>query len=108
GMPELLAALAPVRRRGLLLVGGLVIAAALGFGASTVLRQANQDPALPDVCAEVAAPIDALWTAARREQLLARLPGSRSVAVLDRWTEDWRSAARQACEDVHLRHLRSE
>ena len=105
-MPALLASLAPVRRRGLLLAAGLVTAAALGFGASVALRQANEGPPPADVCAEVGAPIDALWTPAR-ERLLDRLPGSRSIAVLDRWAEDWHSAARQACEDLHLRSLRS-
>jgi serine/threonine protein kinase len=76
-MVELLAALEAVlapKRRVVLVVAGLAVAAAVGFGLSDATRAEPIAAAPPDPCAQTSGPIDALWTPALREQLQAALP----------------------------------
>jgi len=113
-MPAMLRALASARadrsrRTAFVLGAGLV--AALAFVA---LRPPEPEP----VCASAGSAIDEVWNdAARQELQLAFLATRQPFAegswvsvrrILDAWAEQWRTAARTACEDTHVRHVQSE
>ncbi|MCA9708955.1 MAG: tetratricopeptide repeat protein, partial [Myxococcales bacterium] len=104
-MEALLAVLAPPRGRWVLPalagVGGLMGAAGLALGwiaAPTVEA--------PPPCMDTDRPLAERWTDARRQAIHAVDPAL--VTLVDDWSERWRKAARQACEEVHVEQLRPE
>jgi tetratricopeptide (TPR) repeat protein len=70
------------------------------------------------VCASAGSTIDDVWNDAARQGLQAAFlatgqpfaEGSWASVrrTLDAWAEQWRVAARTACEDTHVRHVQSE
>ncbi len=108
-MHALLAALAPPRRRWLVpsVVGSGAALLGLAIG-----MMALREPAavVVDPCAQAGAKVDETWTAQSLQPLRATLSEpaiERTQALLDGWVEGWRHAARETCEDVHVRQQRS-
>jgi len=98
---ELLAALAPPKRRWLWAAAplGLLTLGALGFVFS-------QDP-----CAEVGAAVDETWNDGAREEVvraLASQPGVAFAAAVDRWAEGWAREREACCRETHVEHAQSE
>lgn len=97
-MDALLAALAPRRTRWAIMVG--IGAAALAFGLGTRLEPR---PATDGACSHAGEAIDEQWSPTTRTALRGRL-GDRPVLAdvaeqgLDAWADQWRAAARSACQ----------
>lgn len=103
-MDALLAALAPPRRRGLVL--GIVGsgAASLGLVVGTLMLGSPRG-VVEDPCAQATAPLAEAWPTAIRSDVLGQLGESdagTTVTALDEWAARWRGAARQTCEDVYV------
>ncbi|KIG15120.1 High-affnity carbon uptake protein Hat/HatR [Enhygromyxa salina] len=107
-MTELLAALAPPRRRWLVPAAWVVALVGVGVGASG-LRSERVQAVAP--CSAAAAGLDAVLDASARARYLAVFNADTrgfATTMLDDWSERWRGAATQSCVDVHVAHVRSD
>jgi eukaryotic-like serine/threonine-protein kinase len=113
-MPAMLRALESARadrprRTALAVGGGLVVTLGILVG---------RVPASEPVCRSAGSAIDEVWNDGVRHELRAAFLASgqpfaegswASVQrTLDAYAEQWRTAARAACEDTHVRHVQSE
>ncbi|MEX1366836.1 MAG: protein kinase [Nannocystaceae bacterium] len=109
-METLLAALQPPRRRRWVLPS-VVGTGAAAVGLAAGMMMLGEPAAVPeDPCANAGARLEQKWSSERLQPLRATLPQtavSRAERLIDDWAKDWRDAAQQACEDVHVRQQRS-
>ena len=103
GMEALLAALEPRRgRRALAAVlgaGGVMGAAGLALGLWSAPTEVDPEP-----CTNTGRLLDERWSDERKHEVAAQDP--ELAAIVDDWSQGWRRAARQACEEVHVEQLR--
>ena len=108
-MDGLLAALEPPRRRWL--VPGVVGSGAAAVGLVAGVMVLGQPAAVvEDPCTHAENRLAEVWSADRLAPLSVTLSEpavTRARELLDDWTAAWQHAAREACEDVHVRQLRS-
>jgi tetratricopeptide (TPR) repeat protein/predicted Ser/Thr protein kinase len=110
GMEALLAALEPPRRRWL--VPGVVGsgAAAIGLVAGMMMLGEPAAVVVEDPCVRAGNRLGEVWSADRLQPLSATLSEAavtRARELTNDWASDWQHVAREACEDVHVRQLRS-
>jgi tRNA A-37 threonylcarbamoyl transferase component Bud32/tetratricopeptide (TPR) repeat protein len=111
-MHGLLGALTPPQRRWLAPTIAAVVTALFAACVNYVLGSDEIEPlaSADDPCAEVATPIEAVWTSERRQTLAKQLDAvsTRATQLIDEWADVWSNAATTSCEDVHVRQLYSE
>jgi tetratricopeptide (TPR) repeat protein len=102
-MTELLAELErPITpRRSRVLVPIAVLGAGLAIGVAVVVSAGGSGPS----CEAAAAPADARWHAARRDQIALALGGANAgvVVALDAYVRQWRDQRIDACRATHVR-----